>query len=1200
MIIIVLIIMKRSFKKNTNGPPSKMTKIHDDNSTIIVSTEDEDPQKPYDVISCHNLIKNQKSFLSDNYTDDCMQILNCIDSEVYNIDRNKLTWKNLQETFEHTGHTMSMSFRYNYSLKLVLDFDYKGNKDDTIGSNEMIAFVKSLNIYLASKFPQIKFNDENIIIMRRNNNMHLYFDINVSCCLYNVIINEISVFDNGFMDNYKIDRIINLPLPFSAKMDKSVYKMVSGVEQTGDFSDNEEFYDFDEYVQTEQSIIDKIMVMEFSIKPIHESAQRLIKVYIDREDMIIKTKHQPLFMKNLLTSKLTKINATSSFFQIVHYVKNVRSLKKLQIKHFSQNTEAENCDDILLHLKSFNKQIDDYVYYSDNDSVDIFLTFVNEFEKYSLYLIFLALIHLSKYIKDDVELLKCRFIDFLLINIKNKTTVYCLHEMKKYSIMKQLIDSFSSVSKQFLEYIIFEYVTKEETDDIYSYLDKIKSYIESTSGGVNLNNCKKIINIICHPIKYENDQCYVYSRNDNYYELVKSLNQSNHFKIINSRYDKKDQAVCKNACISVLMNLKYSVIKFNEYEHFINTQHGVFYTVTGTYLEKTPYLYFNMEKKYCTGYDSFKNDLLIELYEPLEELLTSYINNQNEIFYLTVAVPGLLKLKYICYDKTEASQMWSSIVKVISADINFYKIKHYFAPLIKFVKDYSKQLYIICKIINDNDELVYRQIIDEFTNTTYTNSEETFHVNTIIIAIVTLLIYKEEESDNEDENDVWKINGDNEYILNEFDSLEKSSPMNVEDFYKDTSHLNITNQKELWKAVWSMFFNEELKIMCLDLLFLISTIFKYDPVLISDYLLYTSEIYQHYGAQNHMSIYCGKPRSGKSTLLNIIAEMVTDNALYRTSKDYNHTKSTGGPSPNAIHMKTKYITIINEIESISKVLLKTITGNDGTNDERSLYSTKFPMLKNCTILYAACNSIPKMDMPDEAVRDRMIFFPFNVNATPNCDKEEPNCLLMFSKNITYRIDLNITQLAKTMSTILYVCHKKNKKSNAFIAPITKNKHSLNLIDKFMIKNNYVYYILKRSGIYINPLYNISKNDILKLTESHLFEYNQNSKFKVSPSRFKTAIEEFLFPFYTDCIKMYVGIGQKKLSSSNAINVKEIFANLDIQTDLKYNTKINTLKSKLKTICNDIDVINETIDTLKGSYEYCLENHLLKCVKIELK
>lgn len=315
-----------------------------------------------------------------------------------------------------------------------------------------------------------------------------------------------------------------------------------------------------------------------------------------------------------------------------------------------------------------------------------------------------------------------------------------------------------------------------------------------------------------------------------------------------------------------------------------------------------------------------------------------------------------------------------------------------------------------------------------------------------------------------------------------------------------------------------------------------------------------------------MCLYYGNRRCGKTSILNILNHMGTDNSVYRTSKKYKERANGGGPSPNTLHMKSKYISIINEVEEIGTVLLKTMTGDDSTNDDRTIYSTKFPMINSCTFLVAACNKLPYMHMPDEAVRDRLVIFPFRMRAVDNIHTKEPNCLLAFTEQHTHKQQIDEKEASMYLSHMLYVYHRKFRNENGIISARTTNEVSLKLLDQFMVANNWVYAVMNLCNIKRSPTLSMRLTDLQDAIIDAIEKYNKDYNKTFSYSNFQSEFKVLFKLFYKPQMSMYVGIGvpQSELTLANTSNQLEKM--LTIIKDPSATTRLKLLKGKLRKIC----------------------------------
>lgn len=1225
----------------------------------------------YNQMSCTEILNKHNEFLATHNGGDFV-VQNCIDKRLYNIK--SVHFRDF-EIFEGVGHAISTPMSMNYSFKLCLDFDLIDETKNThsLSHTEVCAFREVLIKCLVSKCGEISefrntswFDQGNMVIMTRQLNIHVYINIEVSIILYNHIVdtllehlfpspsatNSVNINSNLLYNNYyTIDKISSLPLPYSAKSDGESYKLAhptstDSINDSFTFGGHQSFYDFDNYIHSTGNETSSMHVLSYEIKPftsklkIKTNPSKLHITVPCSPKITIKTKTPEVFTI-LNKIQLKSLVVAQSSFQLASFIQENRKLSKtVHVPLLLTFPEIEGFEVIQNTTKSLTDYIAERVYgetitATTNTNYGYLIHAIESNEKYSAYLMFILCVNCCSQINDtnQWEIVKCHILDFLYEYIRSLQIKKSIEAMRKYNIMNELMSCFSQNYEELLDYIILQVINSTTEINMEKQLDTICTYI-SMMGYRNIEEeLIAVIKLLLQPMKtYCSEDCFVYNLVNHSYELTKpSLSRCPIVKVVGKHVLEKDKSKEKglsqkkdhpkkrqpdyltSACDKITSSLVAMNIRFNEYTHFINTTKGVFYTITGTYLPKTPFLYFNMERNFCTTTpnDSLFMDLqvtnfeLVHLYEKGSLFLESYIKNQNKLFYLTQMLPGLLAIDKTTYTDKNSERMWLSIFNRIESDSTNEPFLYYLHPVFRKLEKYTMCVTRMIKalITMQYCESSYFMIRESYQALEFFDGEiPEDDFTTLIIAnaaILTLLMGYSLENPIELISD-QDLNRHHSQMKTYFDANKCTETgvvlcQRIDEMHEivgNTFTANYTMNKYRWDHIWDYMFPNSFKPYMSICLFL-SEAFHYNEPVLREYMHQHSTIYQPCKVQKRMCIYEGSPRSGKSTLMKIYSEICGDSSTYKTNKDYKDPKSGG---VNSIHMKTKYLTVINEISKISNTLLKTMTGDDGTNDDRTLYSTKFPMLSNCSMLLAACNKLPFMSMPDEAILSRLVFFNFSVIAVENLDPIDPNCLITFAKKVTYSQALNYRPLAIYLSNLLYFYHARYKNLDGVIIPNVQSHESQQLLNDFLIQNNWVYKVCDMCKLTRSNKLQLHLSDLTEPAKEALMEYNANFGKNYTYCQFITQFKTLFKMYYEEIMQRYIGIGFSEHST---------FKSCDISSSLKVirsqgkSLSLRQFKFEMINVNRfDAKSVSAYIEQLKNDYDYDPNTHCIKDIELQ--
>lgn len=1305
----------------------------------------------YSLSQCPNIQEQHKAFIEscgpkfdvasstndDIHHPNTTVLYDCINKRNVQIYNEHLTLTELYKRFGRTGHSFALPVEEYYSPWICFDLDNTlENKASELSECQMTHLKKTIiqtlsaNFKTISEFGNISWLQQNTLFMVHDSNVHVYINLHVSIQVYNRMVDTLNLVLMSL--NYKVDKLLHFPLPFSAYIDYDAYKLEDSysVEQYPNFNfkgSSGRFYDYNQYDQGTRLGGEGVQhILTYTTAPLKSTTRflpRLMSCEIfvtvtDDNNEISMTQSIPEIFRMISKLHLKSLFGVQSSYQLLNFIvklrKRQRSSQKVVVVDYSRHRniqrhldalnvyigerlysitnpvtdngedgfylgenkkstniiheeedvdDNESCTNLMRRVCGEDDENDDH-YYNNNDNGDdetplpppapmalfppstalanpesqssnmsessstvfteksYILTLINENEKYSLYLIFVCLVACCSLERINDEDTKRQLIDYILPYLKQEDLKISLQKMYHINVMEELMTCFGKNYEDLLDFIILRITMLKGLDSadvpLNQYVDRVIAYVSTLGEMDDTEYFDTIIKIVCQPLQMDvGDDIYIYNYQNDFYEKKRSLDKSPAIRQIFSRIEMAKKKCSKDMreaiCSQVVTSINARPIKFNEYTHFINTECGVFYTVTGTYLIKTPFLRFNMSRQYCTIHPeiassdiSIKNSALINAYDEETELLECYLSNQTRIFYLTVMLPGLLYLDTLPYFASESDQMWSLLYNFIDNDPDTASL-FCLHPILDRIKGHTMCVARMIEAMTHNLGSVasYQTIVSTYDCLTW-NKEFEMTPDPKLFANACTLFQLMRWCEHDNNSEIKPLVSSDQELgmvhegVKSMIEAQLNTPFGrslVKEYESYPEELcNYTKKRERWMRAWSLVFPSKKYRCYLKLFIYLSEIFEYNEGVIRDFYSYHSEIYQPAKTQKHMCLYFGPPRCGKTSTLNILNYIGTDSSVYRTSKSYKNVSRGGGPSPNAIHMKSKYFSIINEIEEIGTGLLKTMTGDDSTNDDRTLYSTRFQMLNSCTFLVGACNRLPKMFMPDEAVRDRLVIFSFKMKAVDNLHTKAPNCLKEFTRSYTHKQQIDEKEVACRLSHTLYLYHRKYKNENGIISARTTNSVSLDLLDQFMISNNWVYAVLDECNVKRSPALSFRPTDLKDEINETIEKYNKNYNKQFSFAKFMNDFKFLFKNFYNASMDIYIGMGVQERGMSVITSITQLEKAITIVREPGATTRLKSLTHKLMKIVSNEQDIEKFQDKLKKNYEL-IGKDTLKDVRI---
>ncbi|UVT30880.1 helicase [Penaeus vannamei nudivirus] len=1184
---------------------------------------------------------------------------------------NGLTFGNLKAEFEKIGHCIAYCIYDSYTTKLMFDFDCKKCKDGICNNpievdlientiiSELCAFIDSILGINNSEDVCVVFKKEQLC------NLHIYFNITVSIVFYEIIRKRlIQSLDTIILDKYEIDDIITLDLPYSTKDGFSIYKPVIG-SNFDHFTclPDIEFYDLKQNLSVNEMYATDIVLGSFVISNINwfESVDEVKYVSTPIELEVFKTKAENYILKNL---KLSNRKFKTDYTLLGEYVSldQQAPTEEEDVQDFTitlNNAAKKKIYNTILTLSRlisknvFNKQNQ----ITDKEAISMLFKFMMVDNcNYCFYVLCATIFYCYNSNDAEYTLSMCRkhVIEIITEAAKsfvpnNKILTINLEFLLKFECMSNLSSTFSKCNVWFL--YISQIIRLKECVDNSNFFEKCITYILSQMrvyGTVEailddlVEFCKMVIPIIkissgSGRIYYYKDGMYhnitsekFMSNGELYIQLVE-MAMKRMLKFMVESNQTQEEVVkkfnFKNVWIVYLTTIESVNIQFNFYDYFINTELGVFNTITGLYMKSVPLLIMNTQKAYCRIPTLTKNDIksmtISEInnhiiHEQKNHVSLSHIllNEQDKLFYCAVMLPGLLKLdETLCTEAQERTAL-EYIGNKIYADENLENehLMYFIEPvlekyklnidkIVSFTKLFKKNINeygefsrpSLSTYCNGNDirsltpqenKFVYEENITLYDNLVSTYGES---FNSKIFTLVTCLVVFDITQEPLFEH--FKFS-DDECILEKlspnhifYDWRNQNFSIGVSDNYKRAIEYLIPDDRQL-------------NISHVNIIQTISTTFGFNSAVIRDFMSSMSMIYHHSSSRKKLVLLVGSMSSGKSTFQHMLNDI---HGLSVYSVD-GMVQSSGmsGPSPETFHTHSNYLFNIIEVKSINANTVKSLIGSDVVH-KRMCHQNEMFALKPLSFVIAAANKMPNILHADEAVRDRLAPFLFSRVYIDEADigvRIDDNQLLAYVCN--YMITstrFKIESIAKEFSNLLYEHFTSIRNTNGLIRVTLSedNISSEKLIRSCLIRNNIIYSLLYDCNISFNQKLSITYDDLKELIEPKLKDLNDgNNRFKYTWDYVKSEISMLFKNKETFDRNAIIGLGVKS-SESDKCNSMRL-----LEYDDSSEVRLNEIKVHLfrveKIPFNEIHAIYEKLKRKYSAY-YNSETQTFRCHKI---
>lgn len=480
---------------------------------------------------------------------------------------------------------------------------------------------------------------------------------------------------------------------------------------------------------------------------------------------------------------------------------------------------------------------------------------------------------------------------------------------KLFEHPNEFIEIIDIYKKYYDPYFIIQYVTIHRRHNI-SADDNITQILKKLALPNNTLNNQTILFpyfFTCHTTI--SDDHVIYIQNTGSYKYITNQKLKDTFLEIELIHQKYDFLSDYQKYLTSINNTSRH-FEPGKYKYFINTQIGIFCTITGTYMRKTPFLQFleqTQQKKFCLTdpHNLLPPNLYAINNNDHHLLLKQYIHDTDTIWLQNIF---LKNAQNIHLNENEANKLFIILNKRIKIHH-----KHLF-------EKYRK--YISSSLINDiaNKLTTIRwnskplqQLLSTNSNSTSTNST-TSNTKYELLAIAILLI----------ENQTFVTTHDEYHIIDELQT------------FNYIAH------------------------MC-----------DWDQTIIYDFFLAFSQLYKPDNNNKNFFLLHGISNAGKSTFVNYLlnwhgrSQFVVNESIKMPSNPEN-------PASVLIKTATSYFSVVNEAKYLSTSIIKILTGND-VFEARSLYESNTKLITPICFILCVSNNFPEIST-EQAILNRIVLF----------------------------------------------------------------------------------------------------------------------------------------------------------------------------------------------------------------------------------
>lgn len=1225
------------------------TLLEDYNEVISVN-ENVNPSRThcYETLSCINMlpamgreeISNAKH---ETLNDDACIIVNEITAAFRRINyQDAILYKDFMKHYSDIGHAFSIDCERSYIIPFALDFDCKMCKEHDVPCGQSVSyaylncFKREIIDILKAYLPESELEKLYIYKSDPGCGLHVYFTFSVSMIAYKMLLDVLRVeLSEMSTAKYILDVVTHMPLPGSGKHDKRRYFLANGfrVDDNTKITSSSVFYEVSN-IQTKiyPDGSSDIIIGEFNTNKqlceyddddigvtFNDSSPANpwdVSMLLNSDSYIVMPFKTKLELVNEIPIAISVSRRRKEQFNSVnypalaHYINTYRDVVVQDISAIVC-THTDSLQKILNDLcRKISTSAYDTKESNPNANNIVYLFRLASESNYgnAFYIIVSAIMYcINVQKKVDVgsnEQEKDKILNRLIELCSDPHLLKIMNAIKNVKCYEELSRAFQDSSDPFRHltyFVMMKTCGISPFDSTMTVVEKASNYINDNM--LTRNNSDKLIllyTICIHAFKTSHTSEHIfnyigglYKESKNYKSFVCQMDTTliiEKGKAIIGQKKDDGQEHAYEALLRFLATMKPKNVNFSNYTYFINTNLGVFNTITNMYMNPVPFLYFRVAKAYVVmpsdislstanspiNLQSLNNSICNMFEQRLDCVMSKYLESINDFFYLTILVPGLLDLENCSYDFETACDIFESLKNVIFNDIKGSSNgrQFYLDPVVRKYP-YNRTCFvriasIIMMIIDQDLEFTLKTIarLLELDQTLPLHTDITITDPLFAIIYVSLMLlhfldaYDNKYFKLDDGTDKNNFISDDMFSVKIFDSL---SPNN----------LQLGNAKILWTNASLLIFGRTLPENENCTLLTLTELLSYNAAKIRDWFDFTSVLFQPGNCRKHFQLYWGPPRCGKSTLTKALLD-ASAGATYKTLDNLKDNIDTNSAATTVVQIFRSYLTVINEVSHISSSLVKSLTGEDAIN-KRAMYAEELSELHPITYIISCANNLPTINEADEAIRDRIVIFKFMSTCQEHL-YEYTNTLQGFTRMVLQNRKFNPSTLSVSLSNLLYAYHRIKRDESGSVKPRLTNQESIDAINQFMRKNNYVYDLMHRVQINLVTHAEITADELQRVISPALTQYYPKKMY----SKFKTDFDVLFMRYYRSVGDKYCGIGivkqENQMNTSYAVKLLKLKITNDANTPPIKNKTIKARMNKLKIPISAFnDILKELID-----------------------
>lgn len=1088
-------------------------------------------RKTYDFNDCENLIKNSNDFLLNSISDEIngTSIINSYSQKSKKIDDSCLSSVYLKK-FEDFGHCLSINVNNIFKVPLFFDIDCieckNGFRKEHVTRQETFIYIKCLCGKLETLLnlnPEKKL-EFTLFKSSGSCGIHLYFhfDHSVSVPLYYYLISNLNVYLEKFNYPLVIDSVSAIPLPFSSKQDGNVYKVDIG--DVDFFCGNKStFLDVDYKICSKFKNSDFVVASfsnsynngDFWLQNLERQKYLGYLVIPSNFNLQVRTEINDVFKKLQFSEGLT-----SDFEAFENFLKKEKESVKNELESLpSFDAKNEIQKQFINFLVDLGKKVASVVGLNDIESRNFYYLFYLMSEPdntfgYSFHVIGNILSCYSKLQPFSVdESTYFELIEVLHAISKNIFAGSLILDrtftvLKKYYTIPILLETYTNTS------FVFQFICKQlkikkskETDELRSIItiedynvfeEEIMSFLETKFFICKISDKLHIYDDGVYTECLGKDDVLSGHLNDLKISILKAVEfrekekRTHLFPRINNRF--------RNSAKSIT---QYP----NAYSYFVNTEHGVFNSLTGLYMPSVPFLFFTRKRKFGIlssefvegmTLNSLNNSILSESssWERIADLISD--GSVEKTLKIGLFVSGLLKLPemslkhdfkrfiynkalyFLKFDDKTRREMFNCIYKVFRFRIrnleliynavretpSVFQVDGNFQVFMRTFIDNFDEKHLKFKFgVASEDELNF----DGDLSLQFCKDDSTFLLLSLVVCI--LLQNSGEECDG-DVADFFGLSDD--YFAVDVD-LEKHGIFNRNCLILPLARmLGLDPSSNILITIISVFI-----------------MFEYNTQEVVEFLTTISSLFQPKNENKKFVVLFGNKHGGKTFICSLLEQMC-QGSLFKRPSAIPITKTTGA-DPNTIPIYQNYLTVISEVKTLNASIMKCLTGNE-MSSLRNVFGKDHTSMYPVGTVIGMTNSIFEIEV-DEAIEDRLsVFKVSNSFFEPKNGSIDNSLFSWFQKSLNRRQE-SVEKMSINLSNLIYYMFCKFRNKNAMIFTCINNKISKRVLELILKKNSIYYSFLFESGLIRDKTGRITVDVLNKLYDEYIEKFKIEKRVK---------------------------------------------------------------------------------------------------------